>query len=185
VGEGSRDLEAKYVLILCSLALAACGKSQDVAAGNATRDGTTDAMPLDSAVERSMCPDNHKVELEDCKFAAAMAPLKEEGSAVDRFAATLCGKYDQVTINFCVGKLSAFAETELVTSLERARRNPALNKLVANQSRWLGTSRKYCIDKYDGSQDGTGYASFVTFCEIELTARRIDELNGSIPKVDR
>jgi uncharacterized protein YecT (DUF1311 family) len=178
-------LKVRYLLALWSLALTACDGPKDHMAENTNHDGTTVVMSGENAVGRSTCPDDHKVELEDCQFAAAMAPLKSEGSAVDRFAATLCGKYDQVTVNFCVGKLSAYAETELAIVLARARKNPALNKLVANQSQWLGNSRKYCADKYDGSQDGTGYASFVTFCEIELTARRIDELNGPLPKVDK
>jgi uncharacterized protein YecT (DUF1311 family) len=173
----------KYLLVLFSLALGACDVGNVDTAAKTTLNETIGATSGAIAVGRSMCPDDPQIELEVCKFNAVMKPLESKESAVDRYKATSCGRYDQVTVNFCVGKLSALAESELEAALDHARRNPALTDLVSNQSRWLKQSKKYCADNYEGMQDGTGYASFITFCEIELTARRIDELSGSVPKM--
>jgi uncharacterized protein YecT (DUF1311 family) len=170
-------MSIRLLLTLLLLPLTACGGVQP---NNATAE-----QKNSNAVRNSMCPDDPNVDLEDCKFAAAIAPLKSKGTAVTRFKAVRCGEYDQTTVNFCVGVLSAFAETELKGALERARSNSALKDLAASQSRWSRNSTKSCLDKYEGSQGGSGYASFITFCEIDLTARRIDELSGSLPKVDK
>jgi uncharacterized protein YecT (DUF1311 family) len=175
----------RLLLVFLLLPLTACGGVNANGAANAPTDGTTTARPNPNAARNSMCPDDKNVDLDDCSFVAAMAPLKSKGNAVARFNAARCGEYDQTTVNFCVGKLSAFAEAELEGALDRARSDPAFKNLAANQSRWLRNSSKSCLDKYDGSQDGSGYASFITFCEIELTARRIDELSGSLPKVEK
>jgi uncharacterized protein YecT (DUF1311 family) len=175
----------RLLLMFLLLPLTACGGLNANDAAKAPTDGTTTALPNSTAVRNSMCPDDKNVDLDDCKFVAALAPLKNKGTAVARFKAARCGEYNQTTLNFCVGKLSAFAEAELEGALDRARSDPAFKNLAANQSRWLRNSRKSCVDEYDGSQDGSGYASFITFCEIELTARRIDELSGSLPKVEK
>jgi uncharacterized protein YecT (DUF1311 family) len=175
----------KLLPMLLLLPLAACGGAQTDNTANATTEGTSTAQHNSTAVRNSMCPDDDKVDLERCAFAAALAPLKGQGTAVARYKAARCGEYDQTTINFCVGKLSEFAEVELEGALNRARSDPAFKNLVANQGRWLRNSRKSCGDKYDGNQDGSGYASFITSCEIELTAHRIDELSGATPKVEK
>jgi uncharacterized protein YecT (DUF1311 family) len=174
----------RQIPMLLLLLLTACGGVKTDSAVNTTIGGTTLERQNSTAVRNAMCPDDKKVDLEDCKFTAALAPLTQKGTAVARFKSALCGEYDQTTINFCVGKLSALAEEELDGAEYRARKNPALKKVLENQSRWLQNSRKSCVDKYDGNQDGTGYVSFITFCKITLTARRIDELSGSLSKVN-
>jgi uncharacterized protein YecT (DUF1311 family) len=176
---GSRGLEMKYLLALFSFAVSACdGTNADTASKTTLSDALGETYG-GVTVERSMCPDDPQIELEDCKFDAAMKPLYSNEAAVDRYEATHCGSYDQLTVNFCVGKLRASAESELEDALDQARGKSALADLVSNQSRWLKKSKKQCADKFEGTQDGTGYASFVTFCEIGLAARRIDELSGT------
>jgi uncharacterized protein YecT (DUF1311 family) len=174
----------KLLSMLLLLPLTACGGAKEGSAANAATDSPTIAQHNSTAVRNSICPDNDKVDLEHCDFAAAMAPLKGKETAVARFKAARCGEYDQTTVNFCVGKLNASAEAELEGALDRAQNDPAFKYLVSNQSRWLHNSKKFCADKYDGNQDGTGYVSFISFCEIRLTAQRIDELGGSLPKVE-
>ncbi len=156
----------------------------------------------------SRCPDTAFYLDDSCVFTGAIAALRTNEAATARVGAAIggCTRYDQVTINHCVEKLSQKVDAELdriyEQSLAAARKADATkaaeceagegfacggggmdhsSSLVASQRAWSTYADNQCIYQTEGNVGGSGHASFGAICWLELAAARVDQLTETKP----
>jgi uncharacterized protein YecT (DUF1311 family) len=126
----------------------------------------------------STCPDDPKIDLRDCEFAKIIALLKGTDTAQERYrtASAKCSEYDQVTLNFCGGKLLHKAEAELLKAYGATKPSPS----VASYLEWTSRIGQNCTPDYPMEEGGSGYSIRITYCEMTKYAEKIDKLNSSV-----
>lgn len=157
----------------------------------------------------SRCPDTAFYLDDTCAFTGATAALRTKETAIVRVGAAIgsCTRYDQVTINHCVGTLSQEVDAELgriyEQSLAASRQADAAKaaeckagggfacdggmdhakSLAASQLGWSSYVDNQCTYQTEENVGGSGYASFGAICWLELAAARIDQLTETKPYV--
>jgi hypothetical protein len=157
----------------CALMMAACSSQESQTA-------STSNQQTEEIATESNCPDNPRIDLRDCEFARIKTLLKPDESAHDRYrkAATKCGEFDQVTINFCFGALQREAERELVEAYAYAKPSPSVAEYVA----WKSKIGQICTPEYPPEEGGSGYSSRVTYCNMTKYSEKIDMLKAEGPR---